>query len=65
MDLVYSLLLFLMVVVLVLSAFVIRQVSHGDYVLALAQALLVTGGILLGLAGCGIRAVASPASASC
>jgi hypothetical protein len=48
-DLIYSLLLFLMVVVLVLGAFVIRQVSHGDYVVALAQALLVIGAILVGL----------------
>ena len=46
-DLIYSLLLFLMVVVLVLGAFVIRQVSHGNYVVALAQALLVIGGILV------------------
>ena len=36
-----------MVVVLVLGAFVIRQVSHGNYVVALAQALLVIGGILV------------------
>jgi signal transduction histidine kinase len=48
-DLIYSLLLFLMVVVLVLGAFVIRQLSHGDYVVALAQALLVIGGILVAL----------------
>jgi signal transduction histidine kinase len=48
-DLVYSLLLFLMVMVLVLGAFVIRELSHGDYVLALAQALLVTAGILVAL----------------
>jgi hypothetical protein len=33
--------------VLVLGAFVIRQLSHGNYVLALAQALLVTAGILI------------------
>jgi signal transduction histidine kinase len=46
-DLVYSLLLFLMVMVLVLGAFVIRELSHGDYVMALAQALLVTAGILV------------------
>jgi signal transduction histidine kinase len=46
-DLVYSLLLFLMVVVLVLSAFVIRQLNRGDYVSSLAQALLVIAGILL------------------
>ena len=65
-DLFYSLLLFLMVVVLVLGAFVIRQISHGNYVIALAQALLViarhAGRVV---AGCGIRARASPASASC
>ncbi len=48
-DLIYSVLLFLMVVVLVLGAFVIRQLSHGNYVLALAQALLVIAGILLAL----------------
>jgi signal transduction histidine kinase len=48
-DLVYSLLLFLMVVVLVLGAFVIRQISHGNYVVALAQTLLVIGGILVAL----------------
>jgi hypothetical protein len=49
-DIVYSLLLFLMVVVLVLGAFVIREVSHGDYVVALAQALMVIGGILVAVA---------------
>jgi signal transduction histidine kinase len=48
-DLIYSLLLFLMVVVLVLGAFVIRQLSHGNYPVALAQALLVIAGILLAL----------------
>lgn len=48
-DLVYSLLLFLMVMVLVLGAFVIRERSQGDYVIALVQALLVTAGILLAL----------------
>lgn len=48
-DLIASLLLFLMVMVLVLGAFVIRQLSHGDYVIALAQALLVIAGILFGL----------------
>jgi signal transduction histidine kinase len=48
-DLIYSLLLFLMVVVLVLGAFVIRQLSHGNYPIALAQALLVIAGILLAL----------------
>jgi signal transduction histidine kinase len=48
-DLISSLLLFLMVVVLVLGAFVIKQLSHGDYVVALAQALVVTGGLLVAL----------------
>jgi signal transduction histidine kinase len=48
-DLLYSLLLFLMVMVLVLGAFVIREQSQGDYAVALAQALLVTAGILLAL----------------
>jgi signal transduction histidine kinase len=48
-DLLYSLLLFLMVMVLVLGAFVIREQSQGNYVVALAQALLVTAGILLAL----------------
>jgi signal transduction histidine kinase len=46
-DLVYSLLLFLMIVVLVLGAFVMREVSHGDYVVSLAKALLVIGSILV------------------
>jgi signal transduction histidine kinase len=46
-DLIYSLLLFLMIVVLVLGAFVMREVSHGDYVVSLAKALLVIGGILV------------------
>ena len=48
-DLFYSLLLFLMVVVLVLGAFVIREVSHGNYVIALAQALIVIAGLLVAL----------------
>jgi signal transduction histidine kinase len=46
-DLFYSLLLFLMVVVLVLGSFVIKQVSHGNYVLALAQALIVIAGLFV------------------
>jgi signal transduction histidine kinase len=46
-DLVYSLLLFLMIIVLVLGAFVMREVSHGNYVVALAKALLIIGGILV------------------
>ena len=49
MDLFYSLLLFLMVVVLVLGAFVIKEVSHGNYVIALAQALIVIAGLLVAL----------------
>ena len=49
MDLLYSLLLLLMVMVLVLGAFVIREQRQGNYVVALAQALLVTAGILLAL----------------
>ena len=48
-DLFYSLLLFLMVVVLVLGAFVIKEVSHGGYVVALAQALVVIAGLLVAL----------------
>jgi signal transduction histidine kinase len=48
-DLIASLLLFLMVVVLVLGAFVIHQLSHGKYVIALAKALLVIAGILFAL----------------
>lgn len=40
-DLFYSVLIFLMTVVLVLGAFAIKQVSRGNYVLALAEALLV------------------------
>ena len=48
-DLFYSLLLFLMVVVLVLGAFVIKEVSHGNYVVALAQALFVIAGLLVAL----------------
>ena len=48
-DLFYSLLLFLMVVVLILGAFVIKEVSHGGYVIALAQALVVIAGLLVAL----------------
>jgi signal transduction histidine kinase len=39
LDLFYSVMLFLLVLVLVLGSFVIRQISHGDYVIALAQTL--------------------------
>jgi len=48
-DLFYSLLLFLMVVVIVLGAFAIKQVSHGNYVISLAQALIVAAGLLVAL----------------
>jgi hypothetical protein len=48
-DLFYSLLLFLMVVVLVLGSFVIKEVSHGNYVVSLAQALIVIAGLLVAL----------------
>jgi signal transduction histidine kinase len=48
-DLFYSLLLFLLVTGLVLGSFVVKQVSHGDYPLALAQSLLVMGLVLVSL----------------
>ena len=48
-DLFYSLLLFLMVVVIVLGAFAIKQVSHGNYIISLAQALIVAAGLLVAL----------------
>ena len=48
-DLFYSLVLFLLVVALVLGAFVIKQVSHGNYVISLAQALIVAAGLLVAL----------------
>ena len=48
-DLFYSLLLFLMVVVLVLGAFAIKQVSHGNYIMSLAQALIIAAGLLVAL----------------
>ncbi|MEO8039279.1 MAG: HAMP domain-containing sensor histidine kinase [Betaproteobacteria bacterium] len=38
-DLVYSVLLFLLIVVLVLGAFFVQSVSHGDYPMALAKTL--------------------------
>jgi signal transduction histidine kinase len=40
-DLFYSVLLFLLVLVLVLGSFVVKHVSHGDYPVALAQTLFV------------------------
>jgi signal transduction histidine kinase len=48
-DLFYSLLFFLLVVALVLGSFVVRDVSHGNYVIALAQTLLCIAVLLLGL----------------
>ena len=48
-DLFYSLLLFLLVAGLVLGSFVVKQVSHGDYPLALAQSLMVMGLVLVSL----------------
>ena len=48
-DLLYSLMLFLLVTGLVLGSFVVKQISHGDYVLALAQSLMVMGIILVTL----------------
>ncbi len=46
-DLFYSVLLFLLVVALVLGSFVIQQVSHGNYGVALAQTLLVIALLLV------------------
>ena len=48
-DLFYSLMLFLLVTGLVLGSFVVKQISHGDYPLALAQSLMVMGLVLVGL----------------
>ena len=48
-DLFYSVLFFFLVLVLVLGSFVIREVSQGDYVIALAQTLLGIGALLVGL----------------
>ena len=48
-DLFYSLMLFLLVTGLVLGSFVVKQVSHGDYPLALAQSLIVMALLLLTL----------------
>ena len=46
-DLFYSVFLFLLVVALVLGSFVIKQVSHGNYVVALAQTLFVIALLLM------------------
>ena len=48
-DLFYSVLLFLLVVALVLGSFVVREVSHGNYVIALAQTLVGIALVLFGL----------------
>ena len=48
-DLFYSLILFLLVTALVLGSFVVKQVSHGNYPLALAQALFVIAVVLVTL----------------
>ena len=48
-DAIYSMLLFLLVTGLVLGSFVVKQVSHGDYPLALAQSLMVMAALLLTL----------------
>lgn len=48
-DLFYSLLFFLLVTALVLGAFVVREVSQGYYIIALAQTLLGIGVLLVGL----------------
>ena len=48
-DLFYSVMLFLLVTGLVLGSFVVRQVSHGDYSLALAQTLMVMAAVLMTL----------------
>ncbi len=48
-DLFYSVVLFLLIVALVLGSFVIQQVSHGQYLLGLAQALMVMALLLAGM----------------
>ena len=48
-DLILSLMLFLLVTGLVLGSFVVKQVSHGDYPLALAQSLIVMALLLMTL----------------
>ncbi|OGA38181.1 MAG: hypothetical protein A3G24_20405 [Betaproteobacteria bacterium RIFCSPLOWO2_12_FULL_62_13] len=46
-DLFYSMLLFLLVVALVLGSFVVKEVSHGNYPVALAQTLFVIALLLV------------------
>ena len=48
-DLVYSVLFFLLVIALALGSFVVREVSQGAYVIALAQTLLAIGVLLVAL----------------
>ncbi len=48
-DLFYSVVLFLLVVALVLGSFVIQEISHGEYLLGLAQTLMVIALVLVGL----------------
>ena len=48
-DLFYSVFLFLLVAALVLGSFVVKQVSHGDYPLALAQTLFAIAVLLVTL----------------
>jgi signal transduction histidine kinase len=48
-DLFYSVILFLAVAALVLGSFVVKQVSHGNYPLALAQTLFVIAVLLMTL----------------
>lgn len=48
-DLFYSVILFLLVVALVLGSFVVKQLSHGNYPLALAQTLFAIALLLVTL----------------
>ena len=48
-DLFYSVMLFLLVVALALGSFVIQEVAHGQYLLGLAQTLLVIALLLVGM----------------
>lgn len=48
-DLFYSVILFLLVAALVLGSFVVKEVSHGNYPLALAQTLFAIAVVLVAL----------------
>jgi hypothetical protein len=48
-DLFYSLMLFLLVAALALGSFVIQEIAHGQYLLGLAQSLMVIAVLLAGL----------------